>query len=154
MNFKLNYRTSASTTMSTNDVGQRIQYQLHADKYAILQAERRIIKFKDNPWALRWNFSPFKLDGGEFAIDDGQAGEKQVTLKYYVNFLPFILQIIFMFSFILGTGAPIEAILFFLVFFAVAITIENLRARGKAKELLAEVLNANIPPIEQGDSAS
>ena|ERR1700757_2005388 len=143
MNLKLKYSISAKTGLSSDEIITRAQKKLDSDKYTIVHVGIGLIEFKDNPWAVRWNFAPFKLDGGEIITSNELTGEKLVTLKFYVNFLQPLFGLGFLIVMMLAEGGLMDGIIFFLIFFTIAMTIENLRARFKAKELLADVLKTD-----------
>jgi len=141
MNFRLNYHVSGETALMANVVVENIQSQLNEKKYDIVSIDHNSIKFKTNPWELRWNFSPTKLDGGEFELSNSN-GYTMVALHYYENILPTLLIIAGIATISIADG-EYEAIPFFSAFFLITGIIHVSILKSKARELLEEILNSD-----------
>jgi hypothetical protein len=143
MNFRLNLHTSATTTLEPYEIRARIQLELKDKKYNVESVTDKSVLFKDNPWRLRSNWSPYMLDGGEFVISDDYDNGELLTLNYYWSYLPFLL----IFSFLTITlilEKEYDGIWFFGVFYAIVVPIDIMRSKNKASELIAAILRTDI----------
>src|SRR5581483_10853609 len=133
---KLNFHTSATTTLEPYEILANIQFELRDKKYKAKHVTDRSISFYDNPWRMRWNFEPYMLDGGEFVMSDAPDNKKILTLNYYWGYSSFLL----VYTFLLITTISekmYEGIWFFSIFYAIVVPIDIMRAKGKASELIA-----------------
>ena len=142
MIFKLKFQTSATTLLEPYEIIAKIQLELKDWKYNVKDVTGNTVSFKDNPWRLRWNFEPKMVDGGEFVISYNPDNEKLLRLNYYYNLFPALLALTIM-STILISDRVYDGILFFGVFYAVAVPIDIIRSRVSARELVAAILQAN-----------
>lgn len=143
MKFRLNYHVSEETALTANVIVENIQSQLNEKKYDIISIGHNSIKFKTNPWELRWSFSPITLDGGEFKLTNSKSGST-IELNYYDNILPRLFVIAFLAISLIIEGAY-EGILFFVAFFLITGIIHTFILKSKARELLEEILNSDTP---------
>lgn len=139
MNFRLNFHTSAPTTLEPYEIIANIQFELKDKKYNVAHLTNNSVTFKDNRLRFRSSWSPTMLDGGEFVISNKPDGERLVTLHYYWNFFPFLFFI---------TAITIVSVFqndyfglaFFGIFFGIVILVDIVTHKGKASELIADVL--------------
>jgi hypothetical protein len=138
MIFKLKFHTSATTLLEPYEIKARIQLELKDKKYNVESVTDKSVLFKDNPWRLRSNWSPYMLDGGEFVISDGHDNEKLLTLNYYWSYLPFLLTFLFMTTTLILNTAY-DGLWFFGIFYAIVVPIDIMRSRNKASELISAI---------------
>jgi len=143
MNFRLNFHTSATTTLEPYEIRARIQLELKDKKYNVESVTDKSVLFKDNPWRLRSNWSPYMLDGGEFVISDDHDNGELLTLNYYWSYLPFLLIFSFM-TITLMLEKAYDGIWFFGVFYTIVVPIDIIRSKNKASELIAAILHTDI----------
>jgi hypothetical protein len=143
MNFRLNFHTSATTTLEPYEIRARIQLELKDKKYKVEYVTDKSVSFKDNPWRPRWNFEPYMLDGGEFVISDCHDNGKLLTLNYYWRYLPFLLTFLFM-TITLILDKAYDGIWFFGIFYTIVVPIDIMRSKNKASELIAAILRTDI----------
>ncbi len=141
MIFKLKFHTSTTTLLEPYEIMARIQLELKDKKYKVEYVTGKAVSFKQRP-GFRWNFEPTTLDGGEFTIGDNADSEQLLNLNYYYDYAP-PLFIFVAFIVILLFQGEYEGIAFFAVFFGVTVPIDILRSRGKARELIAAILQAD-----------
>ncbi|HVV54046.1 MAG TPA: hypothetical protein VHC47_01905 [Mucilaginibacter sp.] len=141
MNFTLKFHTSAPTNLEYYEIRARIQFELKDKKYVAAHVTDRSVSFKDTRWFMRRNFE-FMLDGGEFVISDEPNNRKLLTLNYYWRYYPPLL--IYSFLVIVSIlNKMYDGIWFFGGFCAIVMPIDIMRARGKANELLRNILKAD-----------
>ncbi|MDB4922107.1 MAG: hypothetical protein JWQ54_4090 [Mucilaginibacter sp.] len=138
MKFRLNYHVSEKTILEPGVILQNIQLHLNYKKYDIISAADNIVKFKTNPWELRWRHSPTKLDGGEFELNTSNDCTT-ITLNYYDNILLTLLLVVGMMISLISEG-DYEPIPFFIAFFLITGLIHIITLKSKARELLKNIL--------------
>jgi len=140
--FKLKFHTSATTTLESYEIIALAQLELNEKKYNVDYVTDKSIAFKDNLWRLRWSTEPYMLDEGELIISDNPNGGKLLTLNYCWEYYQFLLAYGCMLIVLISDKAY-EGIWFFSIFYVIVIPIDILRAKSKAKQLLANVLKAD-----------
>ena len=143
MNFRLKYHVSEKTTLKPDVILENIQSQLNEKKYDIISISDNNVKFKTNPWELRWRHSPTKLDGGEFELSRVE-GHTIIKLSYYDNVLLTVLLVVGMIIGLITTG-DYEPIPIFIAFFLITGIIHIFTLKSKAGELLTGILNNDTP---------
>jgi hypothetical protein len=143
MDFKLRYHISKETDMEPDELIERILFQLNDKKYRIIDVTNKSVKFNTNPWMPKPNWTPTKLDGGEFEIVVADA-ITTLSFKYYDNFLPPLIAIA-LFFIVTINDTEYQAILFFGIFFSITGIIHNVTIRTKAKEMLNAIVDIPLP---------
>ena len=137
---KLIFKISRSTDLPIWTLVDKILRELNKSDYRILNSTSSIVEFENNPWKLISRSKAMgRLDRGkfEFSSDDNSI---LVTFSYHRNILWPIVLLTIMSTFFIIQG-DYYGPLFFLVFFAIAITVDVAMLKGNAGEMLDEILN-------------
>jgi hypothetical protein len=139
MDLKIEYHISKTTSLPTQAIIERIRFQLNEKEYRLMGETNQSVRFDINQWALRWNYKPTRLDGGEFEISTAD-NCTTVSLSYYSDLLTPLIMYIAMIAFLLINKAY-EGILFFGAFYLITGIIHLVTSKIKAKELLNDILD-------------
>ena len=136
---KLKFKISQTTDLAPEIIIDRIKAELDKNKYRVLSVTNNSVKFDESPWKLMWNFQAVRrLDGGEFKVSL-QDNLTSVSFSYYLSLIAPII-ILIAISIGLITNGEYYAPLFFLLFYAVAVTFQVITLKDVANEVLSEVM--------------
>ena len=137
---KIKFKLTQATHLAPQVVIDKTVSLLEGNDYRVTNLTSSVVEFDDNPWKLMWRHKAMsRLDGGKFEI--GLSGSQAlITFNYHVSLTATIVIFIAL-SITLIKDRQYDGILFFLVFYLVAIPIHIVIQRHAAKDMLNSILS-------------